>query len=161
METLKRKEEFLKIQSRRLEEMNTALKVILRQRNEETETLQRNIQFNVEKLVMPYLDELIALRTKPKVRAGLQAMKETLLLQITAPHIRAFSSRNRNLSPKQLQVVNLVRQGKTSKQIAEMMGVSKATIDFHRNSIRKKLQLRKKKVNLRTYLDTSDPDPQA
>lgn len=149
---LKRREEDLETQSKKLEETNTALKVILHQRNAESENLKKNIQFNIEQLVMPYLDELAAFQKKPRAKAYLQTIKENLK-EITAPHVRRFSSQYESLSPKQVQVINLVRQGKTSKEIAEILGVSKAAVDFHRNNVRKKLKLNHKKVNLRTYLD--------
>jgi len=150
--TLKQREAELKIQAAKLEESNIALKVILKQRNEEVEDLRKNIQFNFEKLVIPYLDELAGQETLPRNIAYLQTIKENLK-EITSPHIRQFSSLYERLSPRQVQVINLVRQGKTSKEIAEIFSVSKATVDFHRNNVRKKLGLNCKKVNLRTYLD--------
>jgi PAS domain S-box-containing protein len=57
-EELEKRELELRNQSRKLEETNTALKVLLRQRNDEMEELKNNFLFNVEKLVMPYLEEL-------------------------------------------------------------------------------------------------------
>ncbi len=152
LESLKKRESELEIQTRKLEETNIALKIILKQRNEEAKELKRNIQFNFEKLVMPYLEELASIETKPRCVAYLQTIMENLK-EITAPHIRKFSSQYAKLSPKQVQVINLISQGKTSKEIAEMLVVSKAAVDFHRNNIRKKLDLNHKKINLRTFLD--------
>ncbi|HHP7234281.1 MAG TPA: PAS domain S-box protein [Desulfobacterales bacterium] len=157
VEKLKRREQDLEIQSKKLEETNTALKVILRQRNAESEELKKNMHFNVEKLIMPYLDELAVYQANSRCSAFLQTIKENLR-EITAPHIRIFSSQYEKLSPRQVEVINLVRQGKTSKEISEILGVSKAAVDFHRNNIRKKLQLNHKKINLRTYLDLKEPE---
>jgi DNA-binding CsgD family transcriptional regulator len=55
-------------------------------------------------------------------------------------------------SPNELQVANLIRQGKTSKEVARLLNLSIRTVDSYRDSIRKKLGLKNKKVNLRTYL---------
>ena len=63
----------------------------------------------------------------------------------------------RKAQPKQIQVINLIRQGKTSQEIADILMVSKAAVDFHRNNIRKKLKLKNKKINLKTFLDMHKP----
>jgi DNA-binding CsgD family transcriptional regulator len=46
----------------------------------------------------------------------------------------------------------LVKQGKRSKEIAELFGLSVGTMITHRNNIRKKLDLRSKNANLRSHL---------
>ena len=148
----KRAEADLKVKSRRLEETNTALKILLQQRNEQTEELKKNIVFNVDKLIMPYIDELESFLVKPRNRAYVEAIKENLK-EIITPYIRTLSTEYANLTPKQLTVINLIRQGKTTKEIAETLCVSKAAVDFHRHNIRRKLNLTKKKVNLRSFLD--------
>lgn len=159
---LEKKKEELRLQAINLEETNTALKVILKQRHKESELLERNIQFNFENLVVPYLNELMSTQTSPGCRqcqSCLKIIKENLK-EITAPHIRKYASQYEKLSPKQIQVINLIRQGKTSQEIADILMVSKAAVDFHRNNIRKKLRLKNKKVNLKTFLDMHKPfDP--
>jgi DNA-binding CsgD family transcriptional regulator len=54
----------------------------------------------------------------------------------------------------EIQVTNLVRQGKTTKKIAELLNLATSTIDTHRNKIRKKLGIKNKKINLKTYFRT-------
>jgi DNA-binding CsgD family transcriptional regulator len=49
-------------------------------------------------------------------------------------------------------VAGLVREGKTSKEIASLINVSDRGIEFHRNNIRRKLGINQSKKNLRTYL---------
>ena len=56
------------------------------------------------------------------------------------------------MTAKELQVATLVREGKANKEIADLMSVSLNTIEIHRYNLRKKLGLRNKKVNLRSYL---------
>ena len=54
---------------------------------------------------------------------------------------------------KQRQAVALaMRKPMTSKEICEILGSSEKVIAFHRQNIRKKLGLRNKKINLKSYL---------
>jgi len=46
----------------------------------------------------------------------------------------------------------LVKEGKTTKDIAELLVSTTDVIDFHRKNLRKKLGLKKTKSNLRSYL---------
>jgi len=74
------------------------------------------------------------------------------LHDIIDPFYRELSATHPILTPRQIQVANLIKVGKTTKEIAEILCVSKAAVDFHRDKIRKKLGLTNKKVNLRSYL---------
>jgi len=74
------------------------------------------------------------------------------LQDIIHPFYRKLSVAYPNLTPRQVQVANLIKAGKTSKEIAELLCISKAAVDFHRDKIRKKLGLTNKRVNLRSYL---------
>jgi DNA-binding CsgD family transcriptional regulator len=69
-----------------------------------------------------------------------------------SPFARSLSSKFLRLSPAELEVSSLVRQGKNTKEIAEIMNLAESTIDFHRDNIRKKLGIKNKKINLKTYL---------
>lgn len=154
LDALKKREEDLQIQSRRLEETNIALRVIIKQRNEAVEELKNTIQLNVKKLIMPYLNELDGFYMKPRFKAYLETIKQNLE-EIVAPIAGGALLDLKILTPKQLKVLNLIHCGRSSKEIAELLGVSKAAVDFHRNIIRKKLNL-SRQVNLRTFLDLND-----
>jgi DNA-binding CsgD family transcriptional regulator len=77
---------------------------------------------------------------------------ESHLDDIVAPFLHQLSSKYTDLTPAEIKVASLVKDGKTTKEIADMSNSSTAAIDFHRNNLRKKLGLKNKKTNLRSYL---------
>jgi len=152
---LKKRETELANKSRRLNETNMALKVLMQQQNEEKEKLKENIVFNVEKLIMPHIDNLEALMQTSDQKTYIQSIKENLR-EITSPHMRTLSTQYASFTPKQLDIISFIRQGKTSKEIAKILNVSKEAVDFHRHNIRTKLGLKKKKINLSSFLDLAE-----
>ncbi|MBP6939886.1 MAG: helix-turn-helix transcriptional regulator, partial [Deltaproteobacteria bacterium] len=79
---------------------------------------------------------------------------ESNLNDIVSPFLKKLSSQYLNLTPTEIQVANLIREGKSTKEIAEVLTISERAIEFHRNNIRDKLGLKKSKTNLRSYLMT-------
>ena len=79
---------------------------------------------------------------------------ESNLIDIVSPFVHRLSSKLIKLSPTELQVANLIKQGNATKGIAEIMNLATSTIDFHRNNIRKKFGIKNQKINLRTYLSS-------
>ena len=57
-----------------------------------------------------------------------------------------------DLTPAELRVVYQIRQGKTSKEAAEILSISEKTVQWHRKNIRKKLKLTNTNENLITSL---------
>jgi DNA-binding NarL/FixJ family response regulator len=53
----------------------------------------------------------------------------------------AIRQRIETLSPRQLQVLGLVSQGLTTKQVAERLGISDKTVETHRGEIMKRTGL--------------------
>ena len=66
--------------------------------------------------------------------------------------MHGFSNKFSNLTHTEVQVANFVKKGKTTREITKMLNVSTKTIDCHRDSIRKKIGIRNRKINLRSYL---------
>ncbi|MFZ7126732.1 MAG: PAS domain S-box protein [Desulfobacterales bacterium] len=149
--SLQKKTEELKAHSDSLVEVNTALRVLLKQREEDRKELEEKVLCNVKDLVMPNLSKLAARKLGNPERTLLEVI-ESNLEDITSPLARRMSLDFARLSPNETQVANMVRQGRTTKEIAELMGVATSTIDSYRNSIRDKLGLRNKGINLKSYL---------
>jgi PAS domain S-box-containing protein len=136
-----------------LEEANTALKVLLKQREEDKVELEEKVLLNVRELVFPYLEKLKMKKLGEKQRAYIGII-ESNLNDIVSPFVHGLSSKLIKLSPTELQVTNLIKQGNTTKEIAEIMNLASSTIDFHRNNIRKKIGIKNKRINLKTYLSS-------
>jgi PAS domain S-box-containing protein len=150
-EALKKRENELEIKSINLEEANIALKVLLKHREEDQKALKDTILTNVQELVFPYIERLKNghLSDNQMVYLGIL---ETNLRDIISPFLQKMTSSYSLFTPTEIQVASLIKSGKTSKEIAELMNVSTGTIDTHRNNIRSKLDLNNKKINLRTHL---------
>jgi PAS domain S-box-containing protein len=148
---LKKRTKELKYKTQSLEEVNTALNVLLEKRDADKSELEEKIVVNIKELIMPYLEKLKKSQINTLQKSYLDVL-ESNLIEITSPFYHTLSSSYSNLTPKEMQVADLVKQGKTSKEIAELLYSSKRAIEFHRNNLRNKLGLSNKKTNLRSHL---------
>jgi len=150
---LKGRESELKIQTKNLEEANIALKVLLNKRDEDKQEFERRIFLNIKHLIFPGLERLQQASVTEYQKVIFQILKSNLM-EIISPfaHKMTFT----NLTPTEIQIANLIRFGKTSKEIANSLNLCKETIDCHRKHIRRKVGITKKKINMRTYLSTID-----
>ena len=153
---LARSERALRRQATILDERNTALRVLLEQREQDTRELEQRIVTNVEHLLEPTMERLSkALRHRPE-RLELEAMRLNLR-EIVGPfgqRLRYPEEGSQPLTRREREVANLVRLGKTSAEIAEALHVSRSAVSFHRASIRRKLGLPKGGPRLSTHLST-------
>jgi PAS domain S-box-containing protein len=148
---LKKRERELDAKSRNLEEVNIALKVLLKQREDDKKELEEKVLTNVKKLVEPFLEKLKNTRVDIDQMTYITVI-ETHLNDILSPFQRNLTSKYPNLTPREIQITNLIKEGKTTKEIAAILNSSQGAIDFHRNNIRNKLGLKNKNANLRSYL---------
>ncbi|MBW1988595.1 MAG: PAS domain-containing protein [Deltaproteobacteria bacterium] len=148
-----RKESDLEIKARELTETNEALRLLLNQRREDVKRLEQRIVANVEDLVLPYLQRMRETPLDMDQRVYLSVV-ESNLTELVSPFMRQLGTRHANLTPREIEVANLVRMGTTSKEIARLLKISKRAVEFHRDSLRNKLGLKKTKQNLRAYLSS-------
>ena len=145
------REHELKDKTYELEEMNAALRVLLNKRDDDRIELEEKIQFNVRQLIEPYLENLKITPLSPR-QASLRDIIKTNLDEIISPFAHNFAFIKYKLTPQEIKIASLVRQGKSTKDIAELMGLSQRTIEFHRTKIRNKLRLRNRTDSLQSYL---------
>lgn len=145
------REKELEMKTSNLEKANTALKVLLKRRDEDRVELEEKVLLNVKELVLPYLEKLKNTRLDERQVTNIDIL-ESNLRDIISPFSRRLSPSYLNFTPAEIQVANLVRHGKTTKEIADFLNLSCETIDFHRKNIRKKIGIKNKKANLRTHL---------
>jgi PAS domain S-box-containing protein len=150
---LREREKKLKSKSKTLEELNVALKVLLEKRTQDKEELEERVVSNIKLLVEPYLKKLDGSGLTEKQSAYLDILKSHLN-DIASPLARKLSSDQYRLTPKEMNVAMLIKEGKTTKEIAELMHSSMRSVEFHRENLRKKLDLTNKKSNLRSRLLT-------
>lgn len=148
---LKKSEEELYAKTRNLEDMNTALRVLLKQRDEDRVQIEENILTNVKASIIPYIEKL---RKGPLTHNQQTYLKiiEEKTKKITLPFLRSVSHASFNLTPQELRVADLVRNGNTTKEIADILKISIKTVDCHRESLRRKLGIKNSKANLRAFL---------
>jgi len=152
-EALRNSQEELIEQKQSLEETNIAMKVLLKQREEDKLELEKKVLTNVKELVLPYVDKLKNTRLKAKDRTLVEII-DTHLQDIISPLLQRFANAKILLTPQEMQVAALVKDGKTSKEIADVLNVSETTVNFHRKNLRVKFGLTNKRTNLRSYLMT-------
>jgi PAS domain S-box-containing protein len=141
----------LRASSERLQEMNTAMSVLLDKRSEDHQRAEELIRLNLKELIEPFLNRLENSGLRGAQKQLLEIIRMNMEEVVGSP-TPEFSSKYYMFSPNELQVANLIRQGRTSKEVARLLNLSVRTVDSYRDSIRKKLGLKNKKVNLRTYL---------
>ncbi|RJR15854.1 MAG: PAS domain S-box protein [Nitrospiraceae bacterium] len=150
-EALIESERNLNIRARELEEINTALKVLLAQREKDKTEMEENILSNLKHLVLPYLAKLRKNNGRSEDLANLNIL-ESNLEEIISPFAVKLSSKYLGLTPKEILVADLIKDGKQDKDIMEILNISPTTVKSHRQNIRKKLGIYSKKANLKTHL---------
>lgn len=150
-ESLREREGELRDQAQRLEEANIALKVLLKQREQDKADLEQKVLSNIREMVLPYVERLLSANLKPRERSFVEIV-DAHLNDIISPFLYRLSAMHIFLTPQEMQVAGLVKDGRTSKEIAEILSISDTTVHFHRKNLRKKFGLKNTRTNLRSYL---------
>ena len=147
----KEAERQLSQQAIKLEEANITLRRLLKETQNSKQELEENILASIRSLVSPNINELLVRFATSKEKALVESIKNDID-DLANSFSRNVSSAMLNLSPREIQVADFIRQGKVTKEIAEIISVSPRTVEYYRDNIRLKLGLKNKKINLRTYL---------
>ncbi|MEE8429742.1 MAG: PAS domain S-box protein [Candidatus Desulfatibia sp.] len=150
-EALRKRTKDLELKRKSLEELNTAMKVLLKKREEDKTELEENVMTNVKELIEPYFDKINKTTLDDHQKAFLNIL-ESNLSEIISPFTRKLSLKYLSLTPQEIKIVNMVKIGYITKKIAKIMKISPRTVDTHRKNIRSKIGLGKKKGSLRSHL---------
>jgi len=115
---------------------SSVIKVLLEHCEQDRVRLEENVLANVRKLVSPYLEKLRFPELGVHNRNIIEII-ESRLEELTSPFLNRLTALHRLLSPREIDVAVLVREGKTSKEISELLTISVSGADFHRKMIRK------------------------
>lgn len=143
----------LTLEQKALQEANTALRTVLARIEEEKQEIYMDIQANVDKILMPILHAM-TLDLPQSHRKYIELLRSNLE-EIASPFVSHLSKAYLSLTPTEVSICNMIRNGLRTKEIAQIRGVSTATINRHREHIRKKLKIANSEINLMTYLQTS------
>lgn len=147
----------LEIEKRALSDTNIAMAEVLRRVKDEQAGIGASIQANVSRVIVPLLNNLL-LNLKEDQKKNVELINNSLMA-ITSPYISALSERFMSLTPQEVLICHMIKSGLSSKDIADIRGLSVATVNTHRENIRKKLELSNKKVNLKSFLISNFEDP--
>jgi hypothetical protein len=142
----------LNLERKALQEANIALRSVLARIEEEKKEIYKDVQANVDKILMPILHEVeLFLAPHQKQYA---VMLKTSLESITSPFVSQLSKTFLHLTSTEIAICNLIRNGLQTKEIAEIRRVSVGTVSRHREHIRRKLKITNSDINLTTYLQS-------
>ena len=135
-----------------LEETNTALRILLKHREADKNQLVQNLESRYETLVLPLLAQLKTSLVTQRQDTLMELLESSLteLFEPFSVHLEPL----RSLTPAEMQVAAMVKQGMTNKEIAQITHKSVRTVSNHRDHIRQKLGIRNRKINLRVHLNT-------
>jgi DNA-binding CsgD family transcriptional regulator len=141
-EMIRERERDLALKTRNLEEVNTALRMLVEQREKDKRELEEWVVSNVRQLVTRYIDKMKETHLNDHQRT-LLGIIESHLKNVISPFLQKASALNIQLTPGEIQVAALVR---TTKEIAGTLNISAHAVDFRRKNIRSKLGLNRKKI---------------
>lgn len=141
----------LQVERQALQDANAALHDSLAQSQREKKMIGVSIQAKIEKVITPIFYALEAEMDSRQLKY-LDLLKKNFA-DIVSPFVEGNQEVLTKLSPVELLICNMIKHGLTSKEIANIRGISPATVNRHRESIRNKLGLMNRKINLVSYLN--------
>jgi PAS domain S-box-containing protein len=141
-------EKMLEEQKMVLEQKNIALREIVAQIEVEKNRIKEDVSANVDEILMPILKKL---RIKGDSRKYVDLLRRNLE-DLASSFGRKISDKRFKLTPREIEICDMIKEGLTSKEISGILGVSCQTIEKHRKNIREKLRISNKNINLTTFL---------
>ena len=130
-----------------LEQKDLVIKEILRQIERGSEDIRKNIIANVENLLLPIVQNLELTGVS---YFYIQLLRDNLQ-ELTSKFGAKLSDKEIKLTPREIEICNMIKNGTTNKEISILLNISSRTTEKHRANIRKKLDI-SKEYNLLTFL---------
>lgn len=140
----------LESESANLKNVNIALREVLTKVEDEKKELGRSIQANIDKVVMPVIYSIENEATLDQ-KSYISLLKRNLQ-EITSPFTSKLSKDFMSLTTAEIQICDMIKNGFSTKEIAQLRHIAPATVNIHRERIRRKLEITNKNINLTTYL---------
>lgn len=135
----------------KLQESIAAFKGLLEHRDLEKQEFEQHVQANLAKLVFPALRTLKNGNLTRAQKSQIEAV-EIYLQMLPEARLGREGVGIAKLTDTEIQVANLIKMSKSTKEIAELMGIACSTVNSHRDSIRDKIGIKRSKTNLRKTL---------
>ncbi len=142
--------EALRSEKKNLHAKNLALNELISHIENDKELVKATIARNVETIIMPLLATLKA-SSRGQDAKLIEVISKSLreMGEVFFPANQVVSAR---LTPRELMICSMVKNGLSVKEMADQLHVSPRTGEKHRENIREKLGLRAQKLNLASYL---------
>jgi DNA-binding NarL/FixJ family response regulator len=150
---LQQAHEALQREHHALQDTNIALRTLLSRLEEQKREIEASILLNIQKLLMPIVYEL-ELEVTGRQRSFVTLLRHNLQ-EIASPFLTQMCRDYVELTPVELAISTMIRNGLSTKEIAQLRAVSPATVRRHRENIRRKLKLTNRKLNLVTFLQAA------
>lgn len=153
IDALEVRERELDEKRRYLEKVNLALKAALDHREVEKRAVEEHLLVNLKRFVFPYVEELYKCKIDADARAYANII-DTNLNEVVSHLSKNVFAKYIDFTPTEIRIADLIREGKNTKEIAELLGLAPSSVKWHRRNIRKKLGLTNNRLNLYAYLNT-------
>jgi len=148
----KKAEEGLQLQTEFLQKANKALMAALEHREAEKRAIEQEFHLKIEKHVLSYMDFIRLQHPGPETATAIEDIKNKIH-EVLQPSFEKQFVRYQHLSPQEIKIADLIRHGKSSKEIAELMNIAPSSVSTYRNHIRKKMGLLNANTNLEVFLN--------
>ncbi len=157
-EALLKKDQEISLQLGKIEKLNAALTALLEHREQESQRNLASLQRTLDQLVTGHIETLKRTSLMPDQRILVEVI-EANVRNVAGSFVRHLDAWKLRLTPTEVQIADLVRLGRRTKEIAGLLHVSPSAIAFHRNNLRAKLGLTGRPINLVSYLRTMGQGP--
>lgn len=140
-------------QATELGTIDIALKVMLDKYRQQEIEMEEKIVANIKYLIFPHLDILGRYLQEKEATVCLGQLREKLI-KLSSPFSKRLSTELLELTPREIQIAGLVKEGRTNKEIAAQLNLSTGTVECFRDRLREKLGIKNTKRNLRSFLLT-------